>query len=226
MNPCNLEESRSMFCPVCTAEYRPGFMRCSDCDVDLVEALPADSDAEAELPAADLTSPELLWAGIDAGAFARVTGALETADIPFNDQSPGWRLLYSSMRHPFEIWVQKKDHDAAEKILKEQLGHGAGETGSATGGAEASPELAEPIGEWAAPDDLLENLDPEDATVEVWSGQQQGMAQILKDCLRENGIGCIVDRADGQTPRVLVPPESGARAREIVREVIDGEPPS
>jgi hypothetical protein len=225
VNRGNLEESRSMFCPVCKAEYRPGFTRCSDCDVDLVEALPGNSDAEAESPAADLTSPEFLWAGIDGGAFARITEALEIADIPFNDRSPGWRLL-SSMRHPFEIWVQKKDHDAAEKILKEQLGYGFGETESATGDVEPSPELAEPIGEGAAPYDLLENLDPEDATVEVWSGEQRGMAQILKDCLRENGIGCIVDRADGETPRVLVTPESDARAREIIREVIEGEPPS
>jgi hypothetical protein len=29
------------FCPRCTSEYRPGFTRCADCDVELVEALPA-----------------------------------------------------------------------------------------------------------------------------------------------------------------------------------------
>jgi hypothetical protein len=28
-----------MFCPRCRAEYRPGFTRCSDCDVDLVDSL-------------------------------------------------------------------------------------------------------------------------------------------------------------------------------------------
>ena len=28
-----------MFCPECQAEYRPGFTRCSDCNVDLVEQL-------------------------------------------------------------------------------------------------------------------------------------------------------------------------------------------
>ena len=38
-----------MFCPVCKAEYRPGFTRCADCDVPLVSTLP---DAEEE------TSPE------------------------------------------------------------------------------------------------------------------------------------------------------------------------
>ena len=27
------------FCPACRSEYRSGFNRCADCDVDLVEAL-------------------------------------------------------------------------------------------------------------------------------------------------------------------------------------------
>jgi hypothetical protein len=29
-----------MFCPECRVEYRPGFTRCSDCDVDLVHEIP------------------------------------------------------------------------------------------------------------------------------------------------------------------------------------------
>ena len=32
-----------MFCPKCRAEYRPGFTRCADCDVDLVHELPVES---------------------------------------------------------------------------------------------------------------------------------------------------------------------------------------
>lgn len=35
-----------MFCPECRAEYRPGFSRCSDCDVDLVQEL-GKSDTRA-----------------------------------------------------------------------------------------------------------------------------------------------------------------------------------
>lgn len=35
-----------MFCPECRTEYRPGFTRCSDCDVDLVHEIPErDTDA-------------------------------------------------------------------------------------------------------------------------------------------------------------------------------------
>jgi hypothetical protein len=28
------------FCPNCRVEYRPGFSRCTDCEVDLVDGLP------------------------------------------------------------------------------------------------------------------------------------------------------------------------------------------
>ena len=35
-----------MFCPICRAEYREGFLECSDCDVDLVEKL----DAMSKMP--------------------------------------------------------------------------------------------------------------------------------------------------------------------------------
>jgi hypothetical protein len=39
-----------MFCPECRAEYRPGFSRCADCDVDLVQELPMElSGAEKTL---------------------------------------------------------------------------------------------------------------------------------------------------------------------------------
>ena len=32
------------FCPNCNCEYRPGFTRCSRCDVELVETVPEEND--------------------------------------------------------------------------------------------------------------------------------------------------------------------------------------
>jgi hypothetical protein len=32
------------YCPTCGAEYRPGFTRCSECDVELVDELPSTRD--------------------------------------------------------------------------------------------------------------------------------------------------------------------------------------
>jgi len=36
------------FCPSCKCEYRPGFARCSDCDMELVESLPEENGKELD----------------------------------------------------------------------------------------------------------------------------------------------------------------------------------
>ena len=50
------------------------------------------------------------------------------------------------------------------------------------------------------------------------------MADYLKMCLGENGIGCVVVEYSGKVS-VLVLPSSESRAKEIVRQVIDAAPP-
>lgn len=56
------------FCPLCRCEYMPGVTLCSDCQVDLVEALPDEKEKEEEekedryhdwVPLAHLTSMQL-----------------------------------------------------------------------------------------------------------------------------------------------------------------------
>ncbi len=37
-----------MFCPTCKGEYREGFARCADCDVELVPELPPDIELSLE----------------------------------------------------------------------------------------------------------------------------------------------------------------------------------
>ena len=58
----------------------------------------------------------------------------------------------------------------------------------------------------------------------IRGGVNSLMAEILEDCLRENGIGCAVDQI-GVKYRILVLPISEVRAREIIREVIEATPP-
>ena len=58
-----------MFCPECRVEYRPGFTRCSDCDVELVHEIP-DQDTRVRKPRHDsamMFSPKLLAAFISLG---------------------------------------------------------------------------------------------------------------------------------------------------------------
>ena len=87
-----------------------------------------------------------------------------------------------------------------------------------------SPEAEEEAEENNAPDDIVEDFDPDEATVEVWSGAAEGMARTFEDCLNNVGIGCVVGD-DGGKWRVLVLPSSEKRAREIVREIMEASAP-
>lgn len=51
------------------------------------------------------------------------------------------------------------------------------------------------------------------------------MADYLKLCLSGVGIGCVVLESDGGKLSALVLPGAEKRAKEIVREVVDSEPP-
>jgi hypothetical protein len=49
-----------MFCPQCGTEYREGFLNCSDCDVPLVDQLPADRSGMDRQMGSENDHPELV----------------------------------------------------------------------------------------------------------------------------------------------------------------------
>jgi hypothetical protein len=110
-----------MFCPVCLAEYRSEFTRCSECDVPLVSSLPDlppdNPEDHAELIAirsyaneaeANVARTLLEAAGIESMVPQDPKGGLPHALYP----SQGVDLL-----------VRPQDRQAAEDVL------GAGESG-------------------------------------------------------------------------------------------------
>jgi len=93
-------------------------------------------------------------------------------------------------------------------------------------------ESASPFGSRApagdadpTPDDIVEDFAQGDATAEVWAGDDAETADFLKASLNGVGIGCVLDD-QGAKLRVLVLPQTEKRAREIVREVVEGTPPA
>jgi hypothetical protein len=66
-----------MFCPDCESEYRPGFTRCSDCDVDLVAEL---SKRQADV---DLSTLKSVWAGKDQERCVGLCEQFSASGIPF-----------------------------------------------------------------------------------------------------------------------------------------------
>lgn len=224
-----------MFCPVCKYEYRRGFTHCNDCDVDLVDALPSeDVDHKLRSPADEMASPTLLWQGANGVTFSAITAALDTAKLPYNREDLDARLLFSSQLAELEIWVPASHLTDAKNVLDEVL--------SSTANAPLRAERPDASNEIPAHDydesaddirhEIPKELYPEDATAEVWSSHRANdndndatMAEILKSCLGEIGVACYVDRPESGNLALRVLPEDENRAREIVRQVIDGIPP-
>jgi len=224
-----------MFCPICKAEYRLGFTQCSDCQVPLVETLPDERADPTSGTDTDATPTAVkLWDGSDFSAFAAIREALRDASIAYEGPESRAPLWGKGPQQPFTIWVQKQDEDAAREILADVLGENelpdteeTSEAGTEEEQNEADAQAGaaedESTGE-AAPDDIVEDFHPDDATSEVWSGTDKQMADDLKMCLGEIGIGCVMAE-DGDKVSVLVLPSSESRAKEIVRQVIDAAPP-
>ena len=202
-----------MFCPACKYEFRRGFTRCNQCDVDLVDALPPDEEAgySAPTPAAALDHPVLLWSGASAGIFTALTTALDAAEIPYNKEELDARLVFTSQHGDLEIWVPAAHLPQAETILKSALANPLNseaanpgnavendESAVASDGGELTDESGEDAGE-IRDEDATRELYPEDATAEVWSGADENMAEILKSCLAEIGMACYLHRPGGDS---------------------------
>jgi hypothetical protein len=65
---------------------------------------------------------------------------------------------------------------------------------------------------------------PEDATAKVWSGDQPELGEMIAASLQENQIHSRAGNSAGNCALFVLPGDE-ERAREIVREIIEGAPP-
>ena len=230
-----------MFCPQCNAEYRPGFTRCADCGVDLVND-PPEYALAGKPPAADPGDPNedpfcSFWKGQDARVHAELCEVLEQAGIPHKTIFRSDHLFNFSNFPAYEIGVPFSSFEKAEKVVQETYGTDdvedvgaqelAGLVVRPSGGVPILPEMVSlPPEDIPGPPAAGERADwfPEDATVNVWSADSPEQSEFLVAALHENGIHCRLDEQGSQT-RLFVLPHDAARAREIVREVTEQTPP-
>ena len=230
-----------MICPQCKAEYRPGFTRCADCDVDLVwephyAQQPADAPAQAGDPNEDPFCS--FWKGDDARVHAELCGVLDEAGISHNTVFRRDHLFNLRNNPAFELGVPFSLFEKAENEVKEAFGtedDGSPRLLEAPLPVPDRKQLPEPLPEVLSPP---ENEDipgppnageefywyPEDATVSVWSSENGEPGDFVVAALHENRIRCRVDK-DGSKAAVYVLPEDEPRARALVREVVEGKPP-
>lgn len=239
---------RGMFCPVCHAEYRQGFTQCNDCGVNLVPSLAANANLSLVEANPNDDSVLLLWSGVDPRFFTALKDALHDAGIEYDENPAVPQLLSAVRRDTFQIRIRSADSPAAEKLLAEISGRDAGQdrtpldmladstttvdpfhlgrpvfnragNGEGTEGPSAQTESdADDV-----PEDFVEHFDPENATVEVWTGTDSEMAQVFQECLSNVGIGCVVNADRGQA-QVFVTPAAEERAREVIREIEEATP--
>jgi hypothetical protein len=230
-----------MFCPECNAEYRPGFTRCTDCGVDLVNEPPHSALAGQPPPHAGDPNEDpfcSFWKGEDARVHAELCEVLEEAGIPNKTVFRRDHLFNLSNYAGYQVGVPFSMFEKAEKAVQRAFGtEDAGEReflniprllqspretvrklpATMTPAPEENipgPPTAGEEGDWY----------PEDATASIWSTEAGEPSDFLVAALHENGINCRVDQ-QGTRAKLYVLPDDARRAREIVREVVEGEPP-
>ncbi len=227
-----------MFCPQCKVEYRQGFTHCTDCDVDLVYELPVQTPRKRAVP----QEPIAVLEGDEFKALQRWEGSLECARAcrRLKDAGITYRVIefpqvfgYQMEPRPeFEIAVPTAQYERAKEILGIQIELGEENLPS----EEEIREVMELPAKDEIPTDQRTQGDwdptnwyPEDATIEIWSGLDSGAASnkgwMIELALKENRILSRADVREDGTRVFFVRPEDEARAREIVREVVEGAPP-
>ena len=165
-------------------------------------------------------SLEILWRGADPAKFTALQAALRDESIPFwqtqvYDPAGGFlssRPYYLEANPGFEIRVHVADLDRANAALEWVESK---ESDSAISRGSSIREL-DPL-------DLKPSLpidwDSREATSEVWSGEDESMAEYLASALRENGIPSRIPDEPGHRTRLCVRPGDLTRAKDIVREI-------
>jgi hypothetical protein len=223
-----------MICPLCKAEYRRGFTRCADCDVDLAYELPSQAARNVEVA----EEPAAVVEGEEVKALQRWADSVGCADacLKLRDAGIAYRVtelprvlgLRMEPRQEFEIAVPVVLFEKAKEVLRIQIELGEEENLPSDEEIQAVMELPD-HGDLSAGEDVKPNWDPEnwheeDATVEVWSSEQLRPGDTIELSLRENQVHARFNRRRGQYA-IFVMPEDESRAQEIVREIVEGAPP-
>lgn len=215
-----------MFCPQCKAEYRPGFSRCSDCEVDLVECPPESCPSDI---APSEAQRKRVWSCDGRESCVYVCAGLRAAGIPFKVTQRKHQVFWNVDEH-YEVWVPAEFYDKAKAIADEGC-----VDFSDSYEDEKIMELPDARAGLVKHDKRNWGWPPEEEGVEVWSEKTEerlwyapvkGLAWMIDLSLHENGIPTRTNVSQDGIRRILVRHEDEFQAREIVREIESGTPPT
>jgi hypothetical protein len=208
-----------MYCPKCKAEYREGFTRCADCEVELVDALPeAGEGALKSMPRGPLVP---LWEGENLALHSSLLQELEAAGIRYFDEPmsvyPGARRavpfpIVPMVKFGYQVAVISSDLAASKEILEKLV-------------KEVPQDMALPLQDETQVEAVTRiESSAELANCEIWIGDDKRLAGFIEDALRENEMVMRPVMDEGKI-RIYVRQSEESRAREIVREIEEGAPP-
>ena len=168
-------------------------------------------------------SLEILWRGSDPAKFTALQAALRDEAIPFwqtqvYDPAGGFlssRPYYLEAIPGFEIRVHAADLERANGALDWVESKESASLDS-TGSSMQEYDRLDPK------QSLPHDWDSKEATSEVWSGEDESMAEYLASALRENGIPSRIPDEPGHRARLCVRPIDFTRAKAIARVITEG----
>lgn len=207
------------YCPLCDAEYAANHQQCTVCGVDLVpeelRGQPLDERQRKERIV-------VVWRGGDPLAVSEAISALRDAGIRHHVQPTNEHLVFElGMPRPkYAVRVFASDAAKAKEVLsdiRESAPFALAEPEREGTDAEQSFTPAPPASphEWNA----------DAATVEIWTGEDGALGELLEACLRENRIGVRREGGEPSRLRLWIMPADEPAASEIIREIRDATPP-
>jgi hypothetical protein len=162
----------------------------------------------------------VLWTGENPALHEALLEELDLSGISYADRplgedevAPDPLPIDWKPRFGFEVAVHHTDLPAAKEILEKLLSEGE----------LANVEL--PAEDEALQDEPQPSAGVEEKpTVSVWAGDDSRVLAFVTAALQENGIPVRMEN-DGELTIVYVSPSNAPRAREIVREIVEGVPP-
>ncbi len=157
---------------------------------------------------------------------AEIKDALESAKIPYHERNHNIGPLPNWQPQVYAIFTRARDHRAANAVLekaKRNFESAPRQTDDPSNSDSSAPEGLE-AGDKddtldVPPDYVPEDFDPDEATAEVWSGEDPTIRNNLIACLNGIGIGSATEDSNGRL-RIRVTPSFEKRARQMIRQVI------
>ena len=212
-----------MFCPQCRVEYRPGFSHCTDCDLDLVDALPQEAEPTGE-------ANRVIWIGDSEERCVALCQYLKDQGVRYEvKQAEKSRSTGMRVNWKYELRVPAEEEKRAKDLLE------LPETVVEESSEDTEDDEDQAIMEWPQGDEstpgtvrkghsYLGPWYPEDATVEVFTETPTFIADLIEMSLKENEIRARIEVQEDGFKKVFVLPEDEAAAREIVREIVEEKP--